>query len=215
MDMRLCPNNHYYDQSVHKECPYCNGGSGEAAGIGVTIPANPPGEIGKTAPAFQPGEIGKTAPIGVTAPVGGGTMPIGFQNAGGASKEGKTEIVDRDKIGLSPVVGWLVCIEGVDKGRDYRIHTGNNFIGRAPNMDIAIRNDNAVSSNKHAIISYDMRGRAYYFAQGDGVNIVYLNGKPVLSMVQLNAYDKIEIGRTTLLFVPLCGEEFNWVDLIN
>jgi predicted component of type VI protein secretion system len=113
------------------------------------------------------------------------------------------------------VVGWLVCIDGVDKGRDYRIHTGNNFIGRAPNMDIAIRNDNAVSSIKHATISYDMRGRAYYFAQGDGVNIVYLNGKPVLSMVQLNAYDKIEIGRTTLLFVPLCGEAFNWVDLAN
>lgn len=42
------------------------------------------------------------------------------------SINGTTESVD-------PVTGWLVCIEGPQYGKDYKIHAGKNFIGRADN----------------------------------------------------------------------------------
>ncbi|MDR3209515.1 MAG: FHA domain-containing protein [Oscillospiraceae bacterium] len=192
MEMRLCANNHYYDQSVHAECPYCNPNNASLADIGVTIPATPSGDVGKTEPVGFGDSIGHTTP------------------AGSAADDGATQVIIKTAIGLDPVVGWLVCLEGKDKGRDYRIHADNNFIGRAENMDIVIRNDDTISRVNHAVISYDTRTRAYYFAQGSGRGIVRVNDMPALATVVLTPYDRIEIGSTKLMFVPLCGEEFNW-----
>ena len=39
---------------------------------------------------------------------------------------------------MNPVCGWLVCISGPRQGKDYRIKSGKNFIGRADDMDIQI-----------------------------------------------------------------------------
>ena len=33
--------------------------------------------------------------------------------------------------GIRPVCGWIVCIEDPRKGKDYKIHEGKNFVGRA------------------------------------------------------------------------------------
>jgi hypothetical protein len=40
--------------------------------------------------------------------------------------------------------------------------------------------------------------------------LVYKNGEEVVFSEPLEAYDVIELGRTKLLFVPLCGERFKW-----
>lgn len=56
-----------------------------------------------------------------------------------------------------PVTGWLVCIEGAQYGKDYKIHSGKNFIGRADNMHIQILGDNAISRVNHAAIIYDAK----------------------------------------------------------
>jgi hypothetical protein len=68
--------------------------------------------------------------------------------------------------GIDPVVGWLVCIEGPDRGRDYRIHTERNFIGRAPTMDIAITGDPAISWDNQAVLSYNPRRHTFRLAPG-------------------------------------------------
>lgn len=109
-----------------------------------------------------------------------------------------------------PVVGWLVCVEGPDRGRDYRIHAERNFIGRDPTMDIAITGDRAISREKHAVISYNPRNRTFRIAPGEQRGIVYLNDEEVLSPMPLAPYDWIELGATRLLFVPFCGERFTW-----
>jgi len=189
MKMCLCPNNHYYDQSVHSFCPHCAGG----LNVGKTMPAAEPNQAG----------LGKTMPVDIVADKQTG--------AGSSSDVGQTKAVVQYESGLDPVVGWLVCVEGNNKGRDYRIHAENNFIGRDPGMDIAISDDEAVSRQTHAIISYDIRDRVYYFAQGTGRGIVRVNGRATLSTTQLEAYDRIEIGNTKFVFVPLCGEDFDWL----
>lgn len=203
MEMRLCPNNHYYDQSTHAQCPYCNGSA--AAPISG-------GEVGKTMPLMSGGseDIGKTMPVRPTE-FAGKTEAAWGSPPPGSMDDGRTRAIIREEIGLDPVAGWLVCTEGTEKGRDYRMHSDNNFIGRAENMDITIRNDDTVSRVNHAVISYDSRDKTYYFAQGSGRGIVRVNGKAVLSTVELTAYDKIEIGSTKFIFVPLCGEGFDWL----
>lgn len=37
-----------------------------------------------------------------------------------------------------PVCGWIVCVKGPRRGKDYRVMDGKNFVGRADDMDIQI-----------------------------------------------------------------------------
>lgn len=111
---------------------------------------------------------------------------------------------------FDPVVGWLVCIEGSTKGTDYRIHSQNNYIGRSAKMDISIPEDSHISAENSAIIAYDNEDRVFYFGPCSGRNIVRVNGKPALSVEKIEAYDVLTIGTTKLLFVPLCGDRFDW-----
>jgi hypothetical protein len=122
----------------------------------------------------------------------------------------ETRAIMHKKSGYDPVVGWLICIEGADKGRDYRLHTERNFIGRDPTMDVCISGDNTIARHKHAILSFNPRKNSYRLAPGDTRGMIYLNDEEVDMPQTLNAYDVIEIGETKLLFMPLCGERFQW-----
>lgn len=112
--------------------------------------------------------------------------------------------------GFQPVAGWLVCIDGPEKGRDYRIHPENNYIGRLESNDICIRGDDKISREHHVMVVYDSEDRMFYLGAPAGTNIVRLNGKPVLEAKELHAYDIITIGSTKLMFAPFCGERFGW-----
>lgn len=111
---------------------------------------------------------------------------------------------------FNPVTGWLVCIEGASKGTDYRIHSQYNYIGRAKHMDICISGDEYISSEKAAILAYDDMERKFFIAPGMGHNLIRLNDKMVMGSEMLKAYDIITVGKTKLLFIPLCGEQFDW-----
>lgn len=111
---------------------------------------------------------------------------------------------------VDPVTGWLVCIEGTQLGKDYKIRNGKNFIGRADNMHIQILGDNSISRINHAAIIYDSKNRATYLLPGDSSGLAYHNGEAVYTPVELNAYSVVEIGKSKFLFIPLCGEHFEW-----
>lgn len=113
---------------------------------------------------------------------------------------------------FNPVTGWLVCVDGASKGTDYRIRGQYNYIGRAKHMDICIPGDEYISAEKAAILAYDDIEKKFFIAPGMGHNLVRLNGRMVMGSEMLNPYDKIVIGKTTLVFVPLCGEQFDWKD---
>ncbi|MCY6355727.1 FHA domain-containing protein [Clostridium sp. ZS2-4] len=113
---------------------------------------------------------------------------------------------------IEPVCGWLVCIEGTRVGKDYKIKTGKNFIGRADDMDIQILGDNKISRRNHAIIVYDPKKKNNVLLPGESSGIAYLNGEAAYVPTQLSAYDVIELGKSKFLFVPFCGEHFEWED---
>ena len=198
MEMRKCANGHYFDASVHQECPYCS----NAAGGGMTLPLEGVGVgVGAgesaTMPLNQGGSEGRTVALNQA-----------INNAD--PDEGRTVALIKEDKGIDPVVGWIICIEGKEKGRDYRIHADNNFIGRSDRMDICIRGDETVSRDNHAVISYDTVDNCYYFSPGDGRAIVRLNDKALFQTAEINAYDKITIGKSSFIFLPLCGSKFQW-----
>jgi hypothetical protein len=122
----------------------------------------------------------------------------------------KTKGAFHAKLGLNPVVGWLVSVDGPERGRDYRIRSERNFIGRSEKMDICISGDDAISRERHAVITYYPHKNVFKIAAGDSTGIVYLNGEGVETAEEIKPFDRIEIGKTQLVFVPFCGESFKW-----
>lgn len=120
------------------------------------------------------------------------------------------EILFMNKI--QPVCGWMVCIDGPRQGKDYKIHEGKNFVGRADDMDIQILGDNKIARRNHAIIVYDPKKHETVLLPGDSNGLVYHNDNAVYVPVVLSVYDVIEIGSSKFLFIPFCGDHFRWED---
>lgn len=109
-----------------------------------------------------------------------------------------------------PVVGWLVCLAGPDRGRDFRLHAEQNFIGRSPAMDVCVAGDETVSRDRHALVIFDPKKQVFRAAPGDASGPVYLNGDIVHSPTQMQRDDVLEVGQTKLVLIPFCGEKYNW-----
>ncbi len=191
INLQRCPSGHLYDPTKHSACPYCN-----APGI----------DLGATRPV---GGLGAVPSGDGDVTVAAGASVNGRQ-PGKEQEEGVTIGFYRKTIGIDPVVGWLVCIAGPERGRDYRLHSERNFIGRAEKMDVCLRGDETVSRENHAIISFNPRNLTFKLQPGDGRGLVYLNGEDVDVPMVLRPYDQIELGQTKLMFIPFCGERFQW-----
>lgn len=111
---------------------------------------------------------------------------------------------------IAPVCGWIVCISGPRQGKDYKIISGKNFVGRADDMDIQILGDNKISRRNHAVIVFDPKKKETVLLPGDSNGIVYLNDTAVYVPTVLNPYDVLEMGESKFLFIPFCGEHFMW-----
>jgi len=112
-----------------------------------------------------------------------------------------------------PVVGWLVVVKGPGRGKSLPLGYGMNAIGRdlGSNRVCLPFGDEQISHKKHAVLSYDPRGRKFYLQHGDSNNLTYLGEEPVLAPTILEGGEFIRIGDSTeLRFVPLCGSDFDW-----
>ena len=199
MNMQRCQSGHYYDKSKYDQCPYCNpatSSENRTIPLESTVASASDGGFSSgwgTTPVD--GDIGKTMPL-----QSGSSVTVALMPSDSAGNK------------YDPVVGWFVCVEGKDKGADYKIHSGNNAIGRGSNMQIRIQNDEAISKENMAHTAFDPRSRKFFFEAGAGRNLVYVNEELLLphQSRELCAYDRILLGTTTLLFMPFCGEAFSW-----
>lgn len=107
-------------------------------------------------------------------------------------------------------VGWLVSVKGACIGQDFRLHSGWNYVGRGSNVDVRIP-DNKVSAGGIIRIGYVSDDRLFYVVPCENArNIAKRNGKSILSLQELEAYDRVIVGDTELVFVPLCSDKFSW-----
>ncbi|MFT7592751.1 MAG: hypothetical protein ACI8R4_000058 [Paracoccaceae bacterium] len=108
-------------------------------------------------------------------------------------------------------VGWMVVIDGPGRGNAFTLFDGVSQIGRGEGQAIQLDfGDNSISRSNHAAIAYDGEQQSFFVGHGGKANLVRLNGNPVLSTEQLANGAEIRIGETTLRFVALCGNEFDW-----
>ncbi len=210
MAIQRCKNGHYYNTDESQNCPYCTGESP----IGKTIPLDgnagnvpngnvAPSGFGATVDLTQvPRNIGSVS-IGVTQPVTG--VPAN-NSMGQTITLGRPEGSD-----VLPVKGWLVVIEGPKCGQDFRIHTGDNSIGRDKSNAVALDFDASVSREKICSINYDERNNVFHIVKvGETINNIYVNNEALLVPRKLEDYDVIEVGETKLVFRSFCNTQFNY-----
>ena len=110
---------------------------------------------------------------------------------------------------FEPVVGWLVCVEGKERGRDYRLFAGRNYIGRSLKMDVSIPDDPKMSAERHCSVIYDPRSSSFVAAPGDYA-LTLLNGEALNAPNVLNDGDVLTCGSTKLCFIGFCKKGRNW-----
>lgn len=236
MAITECGHGHIYNSDIYPSCPYCNSSqpinfaapSAGSAGMGAAYGSD------KTAPlggGYGPSAIyaeDKATPLGSGY---GGTAPLNGFGGAEATADDKTrppigypsreKRVDKDqhtiggmgkKMGFEPVVGWLVCVEGKEKGKDYKLWGRINTIGRSEKMDVCIKGDSSISREDNARLGYDPKHGNYHLLPAAGKNHIYLNDQAVYTPMQLSPYDVLEFGETKLIFIPLCSSCFNWKD---
>lgn len=203
MAITECANGHLYDTDQYAACPYCNGG-----GNVIQFNQAPPvGGIGKTAPVGEGfGSFAENS--GQSSNIGKTVAPESYRKK--QRESNKTVGILGRSMTREPVVGWLVCIEGADKGKDYKIYAKNNTIGRSEQMDICIQGDMTISRENHARLTYDEKHNNFYLIPAESMNNIYLNDEPIYVPNKISAYDCIEFGDSKMVFIPFCTEKFTW-----
>ncbi len=231
MNLTKCKNGHYYDADKYPNCPHC--ASSGSADDDVTVNMEQTGYRGGASSSddqtvgFWEATQPSPAPAGPAANVGGpraGGGPVSLMQAVNAASAAPANLrveEDNDKtvsyyggiLETEPVVGWLVCVEGKMLGKAFELKNGKNFIGRSSQMDVILEGDANVSRDRHAIVTYEPRGREFFAQPGESRELFYVNGQVVLMNVVLKARDIISVGKTDLMFIPFCGADFSWDEI--
>ena len=111
--------------------------------------------------------------------------------------------------GVTPVVGWLVCVDGYMKGQDYRLVSGFNRIGNKVSDDILLFDSGLGDERTACSIVHDMKAAVSYLVPEEGMNVL-LNGEAVSDVVAIQTDDEIRIGDTAFVFIGYCTSNRRW-----
>ena len=200
MAIYRCDNGHFYDDEKHGSCPHCEARSAATDQWTASIEKPQPSRAANDEKTV----FGK-AGVGIAAE--GQKIHVEMATPAAARDE-KTVGIFHTKKGMNPVTGWLVCMQGAEKGRDFRLHVGRNFIGRAIENDIALIDDREISRKDHCSIIYEPNQGSFVLLRGEGETKVC--GESLGGSVPLLGDERIEMGASVFVFVPFCKEDRKW-----
>lgn len=188
-----CEKGHYFDNEKYAECPHCQSDLSEPPRRGISDMQT---VLGASFPTVADRAMRQQ-------------LHIQLGSSGKSAEDEKTVGIFQMKKGCDPVVGWLVCVAGKERGRDFRLHAGRNFIGRALNNDIALVDDERVTREDHCSLVYEPGRSEFWLARGKGDDVL-INGERLDINCQLQAEDKLEIGESRFVFIPFCKVDRLW-----
>jgi hypothetical protein len=200
-----CENGHWYDANVNKTCPHCKR---ESEKLSIRLD----NDIEEDDRTISIAEVDLSLGEELGAIIG--------QSAGSAisnmpemdTTEDGDKTISFGFFGMTdtqPVTGWLVCTTGTERGKDYRLHTGKNFVGRSTSMDVVLIDDKTISREKHCSVVHEPKENVFYVSPENG-NVTYVNDKIIDKPVAIQEGDEITIGDTKLVFIPFCKEGRLW-----
>lgn len=188
MSVIRCKKGHYYDSEKFSQCPHC--------GIFTED------EEDKTV-ALRPSDGLRDEDKTVAL------RPEADSYSRFADQDDKTISIYKEEKGVDYIVGWLVCIEGPEKGRDYRLYHGFNRIGRDHSMPVAVMEDLSIGREASMAVVYEGKSNRFYAVSQPG-GTAYLNGGLLEAPKAIKMGDIIEIGKSTFEFVAFCREGRVW-----
>ena len=145
--------------------------------------------------------VASAAPIAAVAPVS--ASPV-------TQKPQVTVAPQTAKPAKTKPVAFLVCIAGNNLGDSYSVADGRNYIASGADADVRLDKDTSVSAECHAVVTYNSSNNKFTLSAGTGRGITYLNGEQIDVSSDLNADDRIKVGSSELLFIPVCTDKFKW-----
>jgi hypothetical protein len=217
---KRCDNGHFIDEAWDI-CPYCPQDESEPE-IPVVRPRSIEQPIAASAPALAPAPspMPRALPsIADRAEALAAPRPRPVTSGGGAAAAvavppaERTVAAQRLEVGQQQkryVVGWLVGLNGPNRGEAFPVRMGRNVIGRDKRSDIVINDDQA--SSHHADLVFRPEERRFILMDHNSTNGTYVNETEIEPRRDLIEKDVVRIGSHRFLFSPLCHDGFHWDD---
>ncbi len=197
---KRCENGHFIDESWDL-CPYCPADSSEAE-----IPIVRPARAAPAEPApSRPAPAVQSPPARRDVPPGPVQSPP-MERTVAAPKLSPQDMAQAKRY----VVGWLVGLNGVNRGESFPVRIGRNVLGRDRRSDIVINDEQA--SSHHADLVFRPEERRFILMDHNSTNGTYVNEMEIEPRKDLAGKDIIRIGSQKLLFMPLIHDGFYWDD---
>jgi hypothetical protein len=219
---KRCDNGHFIDEAWDI-CPYCPQDDSEPE-IPVVRPRSieqaGPQPVAAPAPAPAPSPMPRALPsMADRAEASAAPRPRPVTSGGGAAAAvavppaERTVAAQRLEVGQQQkryVVGWLVGLNGPNRGEAFPVRMGRNVIGRDKRSDIVINDDQA--SSHHADLVFRPEERRFILMDHNSTNGTYVNETEIEPRRDLIEKDVVRIGSHRFLFSPLCHDGFHWDD---
>lgn len=208
MSIVRCSKGHYYDDAKFSQCPHCGIFTAEDDEKTVAMPMDSTPSTPHT-PVYSNahnsvGDDDKT--VAMTQPVAGAAARSSYSSV---EEDDKTISLYAEEKGTDFITGWVVCVEGPERGRDYKLHQGFNRLGRDYRMDIAVMEDQSISREAAFAIVYDDKSNHFFAVQQPGGN-AYLNGTALMGAVEMKTGDILRTGNSEFEFIAFCREGRTW-----
>ena len=191
---------HFYDDTKYDECPHC--------GVKAKSFGTSSNELNEMMTIAQY-NFDSTEPIGIDNVFMENQIQKQFVPMD--LDDGRTMAFYSSMKGNDYVTGWLVCVSGPEKGRDYRLHHGFNKVGRGYNMDVYVSEDMYISKDTHCSIAYDAKHNLFHITPSGGC-LTYINGELLQESALLTTGDVIHIGESEFEFIAFCRGDRTWKD---
>jgi hypothetical protein len=195
MGIKKCSNGHFFDDEKYDFCPYCDEKNNNSNGDQRKEKKSPFSLFEKTVAKFKSDTLD--------------SVTVAYSQVSQEEKDDQLTVAKYmiDDVG-APVSGWLVCIEGREKGKSFEIRQGVNYVGRNSDMDIAFINEHSITRNKHFSLVFEPK-KAETFIKPE-MGTVYLNEQFVEGAEKIKENDIISAGDMKFIFVPYCNGERKW-----
>ena len=224
----FCPNNHIYDSAIYEECPYCKKISEDQKALNKSIGNidNDTTELLRPEPERASGGRRKIVEVMGNAPGDGGdddhTELLRREEDDDHTElvrqeedDDHTELIHQDSdekrkgMGVKEknyyVVGWMVCKNGVQRGRSFEVLNTMNYLYL--DGEEVVLNDNPNSSAK--MLATVSKSGDHFIVRSCNIRCG-VNGISGYEEAILRNYDLLMIENLKFIFVELLMDFVDW-----
>lgn len=218
MNLQKCKNGHYYDQDKFVKCPYCVVKKMPLKDT-LVLDGTEDGRTQKEESVHDGDNYGNVAMVQASLKdaVAAAMKQKAYQERESAAAREQSGGGTEPKFAMNEMMGKnhflpagiLVVIDGLQKGMIYVLGNGDNYLYTKDN-NLYVKNEITEQIQPQASVLYDMEQNLFVLRLMDPHSDIQIGKMKLTDSVRLVPYDTILIGQDILLFVPICGDQFQW-----